>query len=168
MEKALIIYLVFMVLATLGISALLLKMRVRHPLRLIFIILLLIASPVIFSYILLTYFAPLPEAVVPDLMGLSEQQAADSLNKLGLSYKVESRYENENIVTFQRPEPGRLVKRGRTVSLVIGKPVTVSPAPVSTPEVTITPPVPAPPPPEPKPEGEVEGEKTEEAPPSTW
>jgi len=168
MEKALIIYLVFMVLVTLGISALLLKMRVRYPLRLILIILLLIASPVIFSYIILTYFAPLPEAVVPDLMGLTEQEAADSLNKLGLSYKVESRYENENAVTFQRPEAGRLVKRGRTVSLVIGKPVTISPVPTVTPEVTITPPAPAPPPPEPKPEVQEEQEKTEEAPPSTW
>jgi len=148
MRILLIFYFLFILILAVLIAYLVSKMQVRHPLRMIIFTLILIASPVILSYIALTYWAPLPETIVPEVIGLSEPEAKMRLEQLGLRLMVENRYQENGPVTFQRPEAGRLVKEGRTVFAIIGKPenihVTDQPPPYTlgplTPEtITISP-----------------------------
>ncbi|KAF0134557.1 MAG: hypothetical protein FD145_575 [Candidatus Saganbacteria bacterium] len=88
-------------------------------------ILAIISAPVIISYIVLTHFSPLPETVVPYVIGLSEMEAFEKLESIGLICFVEKNYENEDVVSFQRPEAGRVAKEGRAVTIIIGKPKTI-------------------------------------------
>lgn len=119
-------YLAFIIIVALAIAYLTLSLRIRFPGRFLFIILLIIASPVIASYVLLSYFYPLPETTIPDVVGFSERDAVQKLESLGLSVHIEKKYPGEDIVTFERPEPGRMAKEGRTVTLIIGRPKSIN------------------------------------------
>ena len=140
MKLMLIGYLVFIIIVALAIVYLTSRLTIRFPGRFLFIILLIIASPVIISYVLLSYFYPLPEAKVPDVVGFSERDALQKLEALGLIVHIEKKYEGMDIVTFQRPEPGRMVKEGRIVTIIIGNPKTINylnpPTPEAFPAVT--------------------------------
>lgn len=134
MRELLIYYLLFVVVVALAVAALVSRLRIKRPLRFIFIMMLLIASPVILSYLMMN-FSSLPEVTVPDLIGLSESEARVRVEAEGLKLQVESAYEeNPDMVTFQRPEPGRTVKMGRPVLVILGKPQVMPLTPTSTPE----------------------------------
>jgi len=145
MRILLTFYFLFIVILAISIAYLVSKIHIRHPLRIVILALILITSPVILSYIALTYWAPLPETIVPEVIGLSEPEAKIRLEQLGLHIKVENRYQEQGLVTFQRPEAGRTVKEGRLVFVIIGKPenihITDQPPPYSnlTPEAAPTP-----------------------------
>jgi len=125
MRTLLIGYLIFIILIALAIIYIVSRLKVKFPGRFIFIILLVIVSPVIASYLFLSYFSPLPELQVPDLNGMTEDQARQKLEESGLAIRVEKKYDNVDAVTFQRPEPGRTVKEGRSVTVIIGNPKTI-------------------------------------------
>jgi hypothetical protein len=126
MRLMLIGYLIFIIVVALAIIYLASRLRIRFPGRFLFLILLIIASPVIISYFILSYFYPLPETAVPDVGGFSERDAVQKLESVGLTVHVEKRYEGTDAVTFQRPEPGRMVKEGRIVTLIIGQPKSIN------------------------------------------
>ncbi|MBI5699289.1 PASTA domain-containing protein [Candidatus Saganbacteria bacterium] len=139
MRELLIYYLLFVVVVALAVAALVSRLKIKRPLRFIFIMMLLIASPVILSYLTMN-FSSLPEVTVPDLIGLSESEARVRVEAEGLKLQVESAYEeNSDMVTFQRPEPGRTVKMGRPVFVILGKPqvmpLTHSATPEPSPEI---------------------------------
>ncbi len=140
MRALLIGYLIFIILIALVVIYIVSRLRVKFPGRFIFIILLVIISPVIISYLSLSYFYPLPETAVPDLNGLSEAQAQQKLEEIGLTMHVEKKYDEGDLVTFQRPEPGRTVKEGRSVTVIIGNPRTIDYLNLTTPEGQSTPP----------------------------
>ena len=126
MKFLMIGYLVFIIIAALMIAGLISWLRIKLQKRIIFLILIIIAAPVILSYLILSYFAPIPETVVPDVTGTTEMQATRRLEAAGLSTYVEKRYEGFDIVTFQRPEAGRVVKEGRAVTIILGSPKTIN------------------------------------------
>jgi hypothetical protein len=126
MRILLIGYLIFIIIAALAVAYLISWLRIKVPKRVILIILIVIASPVIISYLLLSYFYPLSETMVPNLIGLSENEAFERLEEAGLSVHIEKKYESYDAVTYQRPEGGRLVKEGRTVSIILGNPKTIN------------------------------------------
>jgi len=137
MRELLIYYLLFVVVVALAIAILVSRLKIRRPVRFVFFMLLLIASPVLISYLILTYFSPLPEAAVPDLIGLTQNQAQVRVESLGLKLQVENTYEESpDMVTFQRPEAGRMVKVGRPVMVILGRPnvLPLTPVPAPTPE----------------------------------
>jgi len=121
MRWMLIFYLAFLIAVAALVGSLIFKLQVKRPLRLITIILLLVASPMIFSYLMVAYYQPLPETTVPDLAGLTETEARDTLKQYNLNLKVEQKYESE-LITLQHPEAGRTVKQGRTILVTLGKP----------------------------------------------
>jgi len=121
MRWMLIFYLAFLIAVAALVGSLIFKLQVKRPLRLITIILLLVASPMIFSYLMVAYYQPLPETTVPDLTGLTETDARDTLKQYNLNIKVEQKYESE-LITLQHPEAGRTFKQGRTILVTLGKP----------------------------------------------
>lgn len=137
MRELLIYYLLFVVVVALAIAILVSRLKIKRPVRFVFFMLLLIASPVLISYLMLTYFSPLPEAAVPDLIGLTQNEAQVRVESLGLKLQVENTYEEDpDMVTFQRPEAGRMVKVGRPVMVILGRPnvLPLTPTPTLTPE----------------------------------
>lgn len=124
MKTLLIFYLIFVALVALVLSYLVLKLKVKRPLRFLLITLLIISSPVLLSYVFVTYLAPIPEVEIPSVLGKTETEAVKLLRSNRLRGRVETRYSTEEseTVSLQRPEAGRLVKAGRTVFLVIGHP----------------------------------------------
>lgn len=73
------------------------------------------------GFLAFSYFAPLPETTVPDVVGLNESEAVQRLERMSLSAKVDSRNSQSTIVTGQRPEAGKTVKVGRIIMIDIGK-----------------------------------------------
>lgn len=120
MREWLIYYLLFIAAVSLIIAAIVLKLKVRSPLRLIILVSILIASPVALSYIVSTYFNPLPETMVPDLVGKSLSEAREITDILNLQLKIDNQVGSSEIVSFQRPEGGRIVKIGRIIYVTIG------------------------------------------------
>jgi beta-lactam-binding protein with PASTA domain len=134
MKILMVLYLLFIIGVALGIVYLTSKLRVRIPGGLFLIILLVIVSPVLISYFFLSYLAPLPETIVPDLYGLPEKEARQSLDEAGLQIHIEKKYEGDDEVTFQRPEPGRKVREGRAVTIIVGNPKAVNYLPLTSTE----------------------------------
>ena len=124
MKTIFILYLSFVVIVALCLAYLLTRLKVKSPLRFLFITLMIIISPVFISYIFTTYLVPIPEVLVPEVQGLSEEEALEYLKRRGLKGRIETRYSTEEgmPVSQQRPAAGRLVKEGRPVFLIIGKP----------------------------------------------
>lgn len=134
MRELLIYYLLFVVVVALTVAALVSRLKIKRPLRFIFLMMLMIASPVIVSYLMMN-FSSLPEVTVPDLIGLSEAEARVRVEAEGLKLQVESSYEElPDLVTFQRPEPGRTVRTGRPVFVILGRPQVMPLTPTTTPE----------------------------------
>ncbi len=134
MHNLLIAYFIFLVFAALIILVLISKSQIKKPMRFIVFILFLIALPIVIEYFYLMYFSPLPETIVPDVIGLDERKAVARVERLGLTANVESRGEDSELVTGQRPEPGKVVKIGRVVFITLGKTENAVP-----PSVVITP-----------------------------
>lgn len=62
---------------------------------------------------------------VPSLIGKDVVTALKELNPLGLNLKIESQESHQtyppNIILSQTPEPGKLVKRGRAIRVIVSK-----------------------------------------------
>lgn len=121
------------------------RFHIKRPIRFIAALSILFMLPLIFGYLFLAYVDPLPETIVPDVVGLSEKDAIGRLEELDLKSKIESRDHGSNLITSQRPEPGKIVKVGRVVVINIGKqgnsaifPESVVISPLSTPETNST------------------------------
>jgi hypothetical protein len=78
---------------------------------------------------------------VPPLVGLTDQQARDVLDRLGLSYRLVYRpaVEPPNTVIETDPAEGEIVPEGAEVTLVIASPLTPTGPPTTAPTVEPTP-----------------------------
>ncbi|OGC12018.1 hypothetical protein A3K48_06035 [candidate division WOR-1 bacterium RIFOXYA12_FULL_52_29] len=116
-------YLIFMLVVSVVISLLFLRLKLPAPRVLIPLIIVLILSPVIAGYLYLTYFDDLPETIVPDVKGMTKQQATARIEeaqlKIAIAGEVRQADVPEGSVASQRPEAGRRVKVDRVVSLMI-------------------------------------------------
>lgn len=127
----LVYYFIFVAVVSVIIAIVVIKLQLKSPLRLLALIFILIVSPVILSYIVATYFNPLPETMVPDLIGKSLSEAKEITEILDLDLKVEARAGSSEIISNQRPEEGRVVKVGRTVFVTLGKKIPQAEIPIS-------------------------------------
>ncbi|MBU0629441.1 MAG: PASTA domain-containing protein [Candidatus Margulisbacteria bacterium] len=116
-------YLVFIIVVSVVISVLFLRLKLPAPRILIPLIIFLILSPVLGGYLYLTYFDSMPEIVVPDVTGLTKQQAIVRLEEAQLKVNIAGEVKQPNVpegaVASQRPEAGRRVKENRAISLMI-------------------------------------------------
>ncbi|MFC1571139.1 PASTA domain-containing protein [Candidatus Margulisiibacteriota bacterium] len=120
--KYLSFYFVFLIFASLIISLLVLKLKLPSPQIVIPVIIAVIISPLLIGYLYITYFTSIPEVRVPDLKGVSSEEAISRLEILRLKGRFAGTIYNmnypEGVVASQRPEGGRKVKTGRTVILL--------------------------------------------------
>ena len=78
------------------------------------------------SIVLMNVFGGSDKTVeIPDVIGMTEQEAADELSKYGLEYKLgtpvlSDKYESGEVVSTD-PDVGRKVKKGYTVKLILSK-----------------------------------------------
>ncbi|MFD0741306.1 PASTA domain-containing protein [Phytohabitans flavus] len=81
------------------------------------------------------------EVPVPLLVGLTDQQARDELDRLGLTYRLVYRpaVEPPNTVIETDPREGEIVAMGAEVTLVIASPLTPTEPPTTTPTPEPTP-----------------------------
>ncbi|OGC24738.1 hypothetical protein A2310_04560 [candidate division WOR-1 bacterium RIFOXYB2_FULL_37_13] len=92
----------------------------------------IIILPFFVGYFYFTYFNAIPETMVPDVIGLSKNEAVSRIENMGLKIKITEMDKEPKLVTNQRPEPGKIVKSGRIISVTIGSPVEISiPSPIS-------------------------------------
>ncbi|OGC30703.1 hypothetical protein A2311_01830 [candidate division WOR-1 bacterium RIFOXYB2_FULL_48_7] len=119
----LIIYFAFIIVASILVSLLVLRLRLPSPRIITGFIILFIISPLLVGYLYLIYFDSLPEVEVPAVTGmiyeLAEQKLADIDLQARNTGSVYDRKHPEGTVISQRPEPGRIVKAGRTINLVV-------------------------------------------------
>lgn len=121
MYNALLIYFIVLIIAAIALLALSPRFHIKNPVKFFALICAGIAIPIIVGYIFLAYIYPIPQTIVPDVVGLTEKEAITRIERLDLSAKIESRDNSSNLVSSQRPEPGKIVKVGRVVVLSIGK-----------------------------------------------
>ncbi|MFA5113328.1 MAG: PASTA domain-containing protein [Candidatus Margulisiibacteriota bacterium] len=119
----LVLYLLFVIAASLAVSLIVLRLKLPSPRLVIGLLTLFIVSPLVIGYFYLMYFNSLPETVTPDVTGLPLVAAQARLEEIGLKARDAGQvYESkqpEGTVVSQRPEPGRHVKVGRVVNLMI-------------------------------------------------
>ncbi len=118
-----IIYLLFIIIAALLAGYLVLKRGLPSVRTILIITLVFVLLPMLFSYIFLSSFASLPEVIVPDVRGLPFEVAKEKLAGMDLRGRLAgsisvARY-REGAVAMQRPEPGRRVKQGRVINLMV-------------------------------------------------
>ena len=115
-------YLIFIILVSIVISLLVWKLNIPKPHVFISITMAIILSPLILGYLYTAYFTSIPEATVPDLIGMPLDKANEELGALKLKGRFAGTVFNmkhaEGSVVRQRPEGGRRVKVGRVVRLV--------------------------------------------------
>ncbi len=119
----LVLYLIFIIFVLTIIAALVYRLHIPHPISTIFVIGIVIVSPVLLTYVYITYIIPTPEVVVPDLTYLTTEEADVRLTVFGLKGHIsEYAYEKlvpEGRIISQRPEAGRRVKIGRIITLKV-------------------------------------------------
>jgi serine/threonine-protein kinase len=117
------IYLAVVVVALLITALIIAGKKIEHPIRFIIIVLAIISLPVFLIYFIWAKTDFAPETRVPKLVGLTvpeaETMADASQIKIEVTQKIFERNIPENQIIAQRPEPGRNVKVGRTVALVV-------------------------------------------------
>lgn len=117
------LYLVFIIVIALVISLIVWRLHLPSPRLVISLLLLFIVSPLIVGYIAIIYFDSLPETIVPEVIGLTWEQAQAKLEEADVRPRLagnvyEMKYPEGSVVS-QRPEAGRRVKVGRVVNLMI-------------------------------------------------
>lgn len=121
--EVLAFYFIFVIIILAIVTYLVFKLPIHSPIALIFILAIVITSPVVLSYLYVTYFAPLPEVVVPDLSWMTREEAKTKLDEIGLKARIAERaYERrvpEGSIVSQRPEAGKRVKVGRVINLKV-------------------------------------------------
>ena len=118
-----ILYLFFIILASLIAGYLVWKMKLQSPQLVISFVALFFVLPLVIGFLYFVYFNSLPEVVVPDVTGVKLDLATAKLEAIGLRAReagsiYETRYP-EGYVASQRPEGGRRAKQGRVVNLIV-------------------------------------------------
>jgi beta-lactam-binding protein with PASTA domain len=118
-----IIYLLFLMVAALFAGYLVLKRGLPSARTVLVTALGFLLLPIFLGYLYLSSFASLPEVVVPDVRGMPSAAAQEKLAAIDLSGRIagsiyEAHYQ-EGAVAAQRPEPGRRVKQGRIINLMV-------------------------------------------------
>jgi len=133
MTLYLMLYLFFIIAASLFIGWLVWKTGSPSPRLLALLFTAFIVVPAILVYCYFSYFDLLPEVAVPDVRGIDFNSAQERLAAQKLAARVagnvfEAKFP-EGVVASQRPEAGRKVKIGRVVNLMIssGKRKVVTP-----------------------------------------
>ena len=118
-----IYYLFFAIIVAVIIGFVVLNLRAPSLRTMLVVIFVVLFLPLLGGYIYMMYLAPLPEAAVPDLVGVEFEEGLSRLEEVDLrgrlGGRVFERYVPEGRVVSQRPEAGRVVKKGRTVNLIV-------------------------------------------------
>lgn len=126
-------YLVFIIVSALLLGLIVLKFRVRAISVFILWLLLFVVVPALGGYLYQIYFNSLPEVTVPDLTRIPFELAKERCEIFGLRVREAGSISETELpqgyVISQRAEPGRKVKVGRTINLILS-----SREEVSTPE----------------------------------
>jgi eukaryotic-like serine/threonine-protein kinase len=117
------LYLIFLIAASVVIGFLVFRLRLPSPNLVITFIIVFILSPALGGYFYISYFNSLPETIVPDVTGLTVDQAREKLTEVEVKARTAGTVFDlkfpEGRVVSQRPEPGRVVKVGRVVNLIV-------------------------------------------------
>jgi serine/threonine-protein kinase len=116
------IYLVFIIILAILAIFLVLRWRTFNFKLIVPLVIALVGLPAVFVYCYSIYFDSIPDVIVPNLTGTRLETALAKLEEM----KLHSRHAGtvfdmkyaEGVVVSQRPEAGRRVKLGRTVSLL--------------------------------------------------
>lgn len=117
------LYLVFIILVSLAVAALVYRLKLPSSRLLVTGLVIFIVSPLLAGFFYLSYFGSLPEVIVSDVTGYPLEAARQKLEESGLRVReagtiYEMKYPPGYIVS-QRPEGGRTVKAGRLINLMI-------------------------------------------------
>jgi beta-lactam-binding protein with PASTA domain len=91
--------------------------------------LLVVASTVFLGLRVLTSYFATSEVLLPNLVGLSSEEAQQTLQNLGLTSKIYPSIVADapvNTVTSQSPRAGFVVREGRSISVEVNTPTTVA------------------------------------------
>jgi len=123
MLEFLIYYLFFVIIISVIVGFVVLNMRSPSLKTILISGFLIFFLPLLAGYFYLMYLSPLPEAVVPDVTRSAYDDGVITLEKTGLKGRLGGRvFENsvaEGRIVSQKPEAGRVVKKGRTVNLIV-------------------------------------------------
>ncbi|MFA4857693.1 MAG: PASTA domain-containing protein [Candidatus Margulisiibacteriota bacterium] len=123
MANYLLIYLLCCIIYLALAGLVVISVKIKHPFRVILVLLFLMLIPLAVIYFAVIYGATIPETKTPYLVGLAAEEAAKISQQMNLSTVViDKTYEPgipENQVVYQKPEPGRSVKQGRSINLVV-------------------------------------------------
>jgi beta-lactam-binding protein with PASTA domain len=127
------LYLAFVVVVSLIVGFLVLRLKLPSPRLIVTLLIIFIVSPLIIGYLYLVYFDSLPEVTVPDVTGVAFDVAKERLESENLKAReagniFEAKYP-EGFVVSQRPEPGRNVKVGRIINLMVNSASSKVPVP---------------------------------------
>ncbi|MBU0574564.1 MAG: PASTA domain-containing protein [Candidatus Margulisiibacteriota bacterium] len=129
MTKFFIIYFAAVIVLVPLLSLLVAFLKVKHTLPIIILVAIALTIPPIYGYNKYMRLDTVEETVVPDLVGQRLGNAEAMLEDLGLKAQVtESVMPASNIVKSHHPEAGMLVKRGRTIYIVLEDEVPPRPA----------------------------------------
>ncbi|OGC08584.1 hypothetical protein A2230_03700 [candidate division WOR-1 bacterium RIFOXYA2_FULL_36_21] len=120
MYNTLLIYFIFLFFVAVVLLFIAVKLQLKNPFLFMGIIVSTIILSFLAGYLYFAYFNSIPEAIVPDIIGMNEGEAIKRIEDAGLKAKIEAKYDNSIIVTNQHPEPGKVVKIGRIISITIG------------------------------------------------
>jgi len=91
---------------------------------LVFVLAMLII-PLSFYCFISMYSSGVPEMTLPDMTGLASSEAISMMQTLNLVPRIVGGIYDKNVpdgrVASQRPEPGRKVKEGRVVNIILSK-----------------------------------------------
>ncbi|MEA3493886.1 MAG: PASTA domain-containing protein [Candidatus Margulisiibacteriota bacterium] len=115
-------YLIFVIVVSVLLSIAFARMKLSSLRIILPIIAVVLLAPLFLGYLYLTYFTAIPEVVVPDLTGKTLEVALDELAEYKLKGKragsvFDMKFPEGRIVS-QSPEIGKMVKVGRTISLI--------------------------------------------------
>ncbi|MFH1387537.1 MAG: PASTA domain-containing protein [bacterium] len=134
MIDALYAYLVYVIVISLLFGLVVLRLKKLKLALTAGLIIFVLLLPLLIGYFYMMYVNSLPEVIVPNLSGQTSQEAAEKVEELNLKVKEAGRANDQNIpegvIVSQRPEPGRMVKEGRTINVIVsaGKTKVIAPS----------------------------------------
>jgi len=127
------LYFIYLVLVSAIFSFMLLRVRLKRPVKLFALLIVILFAPGLTGYFMVMSTTPWPELGVPNVVGLELSEAEIKLSQAGLKGYEGGTVFDSNIsqgrVALQKPEAGRKVKSGRPIELFVssGKRTTVVP-----------------------------------------
>ncbi|MCX5750121.1 MAG: PASTA domain-containing protein [Candidatus Saganbacteria bacterium] len=118
-----IFYLLFLVVFLIAAAIIVIRIKISHPFRIVFLLTAAIAIPVLVQLIFYSFTPELPTVTVPNLVGMSPAEAEKILTLKHLSLKIKEVIPpgdtSPDVILDQLPEAGNDVKTGKVVSVSV-------------------------------------------------